>query len=435
MSKLEHAGASSTTPPGAPARTPRARPRPSTPRRRTGTDAAERLVDQRRAPRRSPPRASRARASDVAQVLEVAALEPAAHDRDDAASKLSIARRADAMLVAFESLTNRTPSISATRSSACSSPRNPSTARRIAAGGDAGHARRPPPPPARRPAGAGRAAAPTTPARAARVAAASRRTIVPPLDGDAVARPARRARSRTAARARSRASAQRRRIVGVDDGPVVGRLVREDPRLRRARTPRTSACRSRWSGERFSSTAIHGWNVSVVSSWKLLTSTTWTRVRRATSSTCALSGGADVAARRHVEAGRLEHARRQRRRRRLALRAGDRDRRGPSSQRDASSSSPMTGTPARARGLDGRLIRRHAGAQHDQIAPSRTIARDAAPSSSVDAERRAAGPRSSSDRRRVGQRHARAARDAAARRRPRRSAPPPTTTTRLPAHA
>ncbi len=37
---------------------------------------------------------------------------------------------------------------------------------------------------------------------------------------------------------------------------------------------RMFACRSRWSAERFSSTAIHGRNVAVVSSWKLLTSTT-----------------------------------------------------------------------------------------------------------------------------------------------------------------
>ena len=39
----------------------------------------------------------------------------------------------------------------------------------------------------------------------------------------------------------------------------------------------------------------------------------------------------------------------------------------PRSQRDASSSSPITGTPGRARALDRRLSRRHAGAQHDEI--------------------------------------------------------------------
>ena len=59
-------------------------------------------------------------------------------------SKLSIARRAASMLVAFESLTNRTPPTSATGSSACSRPVNPSTARVIAAGVDAGERRRPP---------------------------------------------------------------------------------------------------------------------------------------------------------------------------------------------------------------------------------------------------------------------------------------------------
>ncbi len=50
-----------------------------------------------------------------------------------------------------------------------------------------------------------------------------------------------------------------------------------------------SGCRSRWSGEKFSITAIHGWNVSICSSWKLLASTTWT-VSGVDPDTCALSG-------------------------------------------------------------------------------------------------------------------------------------------------
>ena len=50
-------------------------------------------------------------------------------------SKLSIADFADATLVAFESLTNRTPSTSPTSSMACSRPRNPSTAPVIALDG------------------------------------------------------------------------------------------------------------------------------------------------------------------------------------------------------------------------------------------------------------------------------------------------------------
>ena len=48
--------------------------------------------------------------------------------------KLSMARRAASMLVAFESFTNCTPAMSVTGSSACSSPVNPSTAAVIAAG-------------------------------------------------------------------------------------------------------------------------------------------------------------------------------------------------------------------------------------------------------------------------------------------------------------
>ena len=36
----------------------------------------------------------------------------------------------------------------------------------------------------------------------------------------------------------------------------------------------TVAWRSRWSGEKFSNTAIQGWKVSIPSSWKLLASTT-----------------------------------------------------------------------------------------------------------------------------------------------------------------
>jgi hypothetical protein len=51
----------------------------------------------------------------------------------------------------------------------------------------------------------------------------------------------------------------------------------------------SSGWRSRWSGEKFSSAAIHGLNVSVASSWKLLASTTWT-VSGVEASTCALRG-------------------------------------------------------------------------------------------------------------------------------------------------
>ena len=49
-------------------------------------------------------------------------------------SKLSMARRADSTLVAFESLTNRMPAITITGSSACSRPPNSDTALRMASG-------------------------------------------------------------------------------------------------------------------------------------------------------------------------------------------------------------------------------------------------------------------------------------------------------------
>ena len=51
---------------------------------------------------------------------------------------LSMARAADSMLVAFESLTKPTPWIDDTGSSACSRPVKPSTARTIASALDAG---------------------------------------------------------------------------------------------------------------------------------------------------------------------------------------------------------------------------------------------------------------------------------------------------------
>ena len=66
------------------------------------------------------------------------------------------------------------------------------------------------------------------------------------------------------------------------------------------------------------------------------------------SSTCALSGTPMLPPDQHAPARGLEHPADQRRRRRLPLRAGDRDDR-PRSQRDASSSSPITGTPRLAR--------------------------------------------------------------------------------------
>ena len=129
MSKLEHAGASSTTPSGAarsdgaPHRFARAC-RAST----TGTTSFSaalhhrpRLADRHH---RAAVRAQRRR-----EIGEVAALVLAADDGDDACSKLSIDFAAASMLVAFESLTNRTPPRVATTSMTCSRPWKPASAR------------------------------------------------------------------------------------------------------------------------------------------------------------------------------------------------------------------------------------------------------------------------------------------------------------------
>ena len=106
-----------------------------------------------------------------------------------------------------------------------------------------------------------------------------------------------------------------------------------------------------------------GGTSSVVSSWKLLASTT-----------CTVSGvdvvdlraerHADVAADQHLTPAGLEHPPRQRRRRRLALRAGDRDHASAAASATRARASPMIGDAARARGrVDDRLLERHARAR------------------------------------------------------------------------
>ena len=126
-----------------------------------------------------------------------------------------------------------------------------------------------------------------------------------------------------------------------------------------------SAWRSRWSGEKFSSTAIHGWNVSDAFQ---LEAARLDDVDRVLGRVVDLRAErvADVAADEHVMAARLEHPPGQRRRRRLPLRAGDRD--------DAAAQ-PARGQlqlahDRHARGArlgDRRLRGRHTGTQHDQI--------------------------------------------------------------------
>ena len=81
-------------------------------------------------------------------------------------------------------------------------------------------------------------------------------------------------------------------------------------------------CRSRWSSAKFSQTATHGRKVVLVSSWKLLASTTWS-VSEVDASTCSLRGYADIPAYEHSPAGRRQHPSKQRGRCRLSLRAGD----------------------------------------------------------------------------------------------------------------
>ena len=192
-------------PRAAPARTPSPRPRPAT---------------TPRAPPRRPPAPSRtsgraspmattavARALErLAQQSEVAALETPADDRDDSRSKLSIERRAASTLVAFESLTKRTPPISATSSIACSSPREPLDARGHRRRRDARQRGRPAPRPSRR---RRRCGPSRRTARAAPAAALARlrSTIHSPSTIDALGdRARRRERSRRAPRPR-RASA------------------------------------------------------------------------------------------------------------------------------------------------------------------------------------------------------------------------------------
>ena len=237
-------------------------------------------------------------------------------------SKLSIERSADSTLVAFESLTNRTPPTSATSSIACSRPWNASTAAVIAAGAA--------------PAIAPTVAAAITsltrcgPEQVDRVERHEPLRDRPPGDRQS-SRPRRpcrgrsRRRAKTDARARPAAARQleHRRIVGVDHREVARVLVLEDPRLRRAvrldvgmpievvgrkiqhhRDPRM---------ERVDLLELKAARLDDVK-----------RVRRRLGHLRA-QRRADVAADGHLESGRLEHPPGQRRRRRLALGAGDRD--------------------------------------------------------------------------------------------------------------
>ena len=222
MSKLAHAGASThRAARRAPARTPSAPP-PTCRRRRApatrppsaATNQRPRLAD--RDDRRLPRARSGSRRSPKSPPLN----RPP-RITTSPRSKLSIARRAASMLVAFESLTNRTPPISPTGSSACSRPREPFDRAR--------HRR-----PASTPASDATAAAASTSASRCRPSSwiddSGTSGCSPPRRAARRSRRRRRRCPRRApllsanssrARARVRASASDGRIVGVDHRPVV----------------------------------------------------------------------------------------------------------------------------------------------------------------------------------------------------------------------
>ena len=212
---------------------------------------------------------------------------------------------------------------------------------------------------------AARAAGSTTAARAARRPSAVRRTIASPstTTPSSSGRPA----SRTAAAAprRRRAIASDARIVGVEHRPVR----RPSDSRRSAPWPRRTPRRSRGDrGGRARSSAAPrstGGTSRSLSSWKLLASTTWI-VSAVESSTCALSAWPMLppTSTRWPPASSI---------RPVSVVVVDLPfvpviaTIRPRSQRDASSSSPMTGTPARARRLDRPAAATARRAEDDQI--------------------------------------------------------------------
>ena len=252
MSKLAHAGASSTVPPGGAAPARRGPPPPSTPPRRPRAC--------RRAPAGSPGRASpmaidrrRPPVQRGPQVAQVAALEAAADDRHEPALEAldRPPRRLDVgrLRVVDERGCRQSPS---TGSSACSRPPNSDTALRIASG-DA--------PARRRDRRGGRDVGQQVTPNQPHLVHRQQRHVVAArgaLDDPAVRQhgPVGQLRldARTAAAARAHACAARfiaGAVVGVDHHPVALALVREDPAPSPRRTRWKFACRSRWSAERF----------------------------------------------------------------------------------------------------------------------------------------------------------------------------------------
>ena len=259
MSKLAHAGASSTTPGRLrQRRRPSRRPPRATPRRAPATTSASASRTQR--PRLAN-RHDRLRPAlqRLAQQPQVAALEAAADDRHQSAiealdrsqrrldvGRLRVVHEPHAVDLGDE--LHRVLEAAERLDRGASSP----PARRR-------QSRRPSPPPSRRPPGAGRAGESRRAAPAARSLprAADRRSsrprsTVPPRSTLGRARTA---ASRRAPRLRQ---LEHRRIVGVDHRPVVRPSWFSKIRALAAAYASTLGCRSRWSGEKFSITAIHG---------------------------------------------------------------------------------------------------------------------------------------------------------------------------------
>jgi hypothetical protein len=268
MSKLAHAGASSTARPAPPARTPGAPPRPCPRLRCTGT--VPRIAARSGgAPRRSRRPRPGARASGARRSPKSPALEASAHDDDEPRRRSSRSPAAPRRRWWPSSRSRTARRRSRDRLQRVLEPGEP--AHRL------GHGRAAPPRamPLAAASTSAQQMAPHQPhgrQRHQRMPAPSHAAAT--STPRSTARPRDRAvqREQQRARGRARRERQRRRVVGVEHRPV-RRLIREDARLGRGvglerRVPVEVV------GDRFSSTAIHGWNVSVVSSWKLLASTT-----------------------------------------------------------------------------------------------------------------------------------------------------------------
>ena len=304
MSKLEHAGASTTVAARCDTRERRAhRIAPSTPRVSTRTSCSQ-APARPAAPLRRSPRPHRLTLTQRrGQLTEVAALVAAADDRDQAG---------------VHALDRPARRLDVGRLRVVDEPHAVDLAGQLHRVLEAVEPARPPSssPPAVAPAVRLIAVAATTslrmwrpgtctadrPARAASRPRPRRSTIAPASDVKPSPRQ-RRARSRRAAPSRRPRAPARRASSAFTTAQSSGVLVagRSAPSL--PRTPRPTGADRGDRARSSAAAAIHGWNVSVASSWKLLASTT-----------CSVSGGrvvdliaqrhADVAADRHPESRR-----------------------------------------------------------------------------------------------------------------------------------